>query len=68
MQMQFRFKIGIRKWYLYQTGVVGYLCMLGFSFKFYLIVSLVQAEVEVERKNPSFMDSFINLCSLQQNK
>ena len=42
--------------------------MLGFSFIFDLIVSLAQAKVEVERQNPLFMDSFNNLCSLQQNK
>ena len=46
-------------------GKGEYLCMLGFSFKCYLIVSLALAKVEVKRKNPLFMDSFINLCSLQ---
>ena len=45
----FCFKIGIHKWYLGQTGGVGYLCMLGFSVSFDLIVSLAQAKVEVER-------------------
>ena len=48
MQTPFRFKIGIRKWYLGQTGGVRYLCMLGFSFTFDLIGSLAQANVEVE--------------------
>ena len=47
---------------------MGYFCMLGFSRTFDLIVSLHQAEIEVEGQNPLFMDSFINLCSLQQNK
>ena len=37
--------------------------MLGFSVTIDLIVSLAQAKVEVERYNPLFMDSFINLCS-----
>ena len=50
MQIPFRFKIGIHKWYLGQTGMgVGYLCMLGFIFTFDLIVSLAQAMVQVER-------------------
>ena len=43
MQNPFRFKIGIHKRYLCQTEVVGYFFVLGFSFKFDLIVSLVQA-------------------------
>ena len=42
MQMSFRFKIHIHKWYLGQTEVVGYFFMLGFSFTRDLIVSLVQ--------------------------
>ena len=42
--------------------------MLGFSFPFDLTFSLVQAEVEVERYNPLFMDSSINLCSLHYSK
>ena len=42
MQMLFRFKIRIHKWYLGHTRVVGYLFMLGFSFTCDLIVSLVQ--------------------------
>ena len=68
MQIPFRFKIGIHKWYLGQTGGMGYLCMLGFSFfTFDLIVSLAQEKVEVERHNPLIMDSLINLCSLHQN-
>ena len=49
MQIPFRFKIGIHKWCLGQTGGVGYLCILGFSDTFDLIVSLAQAKVEVER-------------------
>ena len=49
MQIPFRFKIGIHKWYLGQTGGVGYFCMFGFSFTFDLIVSLAQTKVEVER-------------------
>ena len=68
MQMPFRFKIGIHKWYLDQTGGTGYLCMLGLSFTFGLIVSLAQPEVEVERQNPLSKDSFINFCSLQKKK
>ena len=49
MQIPFRFKIGIHKWYLGQTWGEGYLCMLVFSFAFDLIVSLARAKVEVER-------------------
>ena len=49
MQIPFRFNIGIYKWYLGQTRGVGYLCMLGFSFTFDLIVSLAQTKVEVKR-------------------
>ena len=49
MQILFRFNIGIHKWYLGQTGGVGYLCMLGFSVTFDLIISLAQAAVEVKR-------------------
>ena len=49
MKIPFRFKIGIHKWYLGQKEGVGYLCTLGFSFTFDLIVSLAQAKVEVER-------------------
>ena len=46
MHMPFRFKIRIHKWYLGQTGVVGYLFMFGFSFTCDLIVSLVQTKVQ----------------------
>ena len=49
IQIPFRFKIGIHKWYLGQMRGIGYLCMLGFSVTFDLIVSLAQAEVEIER-------------------
>ena len=49
MQLLFRFKIDFHKWYLGPTGGGGYLCMLGFSVTFDLIVSLAQAKVEVER-------------------
>ena len=42
-QTPFGFKIGIHKWYLGQTGGGGYFFMLGFSFSWDLIVSLVQA-------------------------
>ena len=51
MQMPFLFNIGIHKCYLGKTGGAGYLCMLGFIFTFYLIVSLAQAEVEAEMKS-----------------
>ena len=64
MQIPFRLKIGIQKWYIGQMGGMGYLCMLGFNVTFDLIVSLAQTKVEVERWNPLFVDSFINLCSL----
>ena len=66
LQIAFRFKIGIHKLYL-GTGEVGYLCKLGVSVTFDLIVSLAQAKVEVERQNSLFMDNFIHLCSLYQN-
>ena len=46
MQNPFRFKIDIHKWYLGQTGVTGYLLMLGIRFTFDLIVSLAQAKAE----------------------
>ena len=46
MQNPFRFKISIQKWYLGPTGVVGYLLMLGFGFKFDLIVFLTKPKVE----------------------
>ena len=46
VQVPFRFKIRIHKWYLGQTGVVGYLFMHSFSFKCDLIVSQVQTEVK----------------------
>ena len=46
MQIPFRFKIRIHKWYLGPTGEVGYLFMLGFSFTYDLIVSLVQTKVK----------------------
>ena len=49
MQIPFCFKLGSHKWYLDQMGGVGYLCMLGFSVTFDLIVSLAQANVEVEK-------------------
>ena len=49
IQIPFCFKIGICKWCLGPKGGVGYLCMLGFSVTFDLIVSLAQAEVEIER-------------------
>ena len=34
--------------------------MLGFSFTWDLIISPVQAKVEVERQNPHFKDSLIS--------
>ena len=46
MQTQFRCNIGIHKWYLGETGGMGYFFMLVFSFTFDLIVSLAQGNVE----------------------
>ena len=42
MQIPFRFKIGICKWYLGPIGEVGYLSMLGFSVTFDLIHSVTE--------------------------
>ena len=42
MQIPFRFKIGICKWYLGPMGEVGYLSMLGFSVTFDLIHSVTE--------------------------
>ena len=47
IQIPVRFKIGIHKLYLGQTGGVGYLCMLSVTFD--LIISLAQVKVEIER-------------------
>ena len=51
LQIPFRFKIGIHceRWYLGQTGRMGYLCMHGFNFSIDLIVPLTQTKVDVER-------------------
>ena len=46
MQTPFRSNIGFRKWYLGETGGVGYFFMLVFSLKFDLIVSLAQGNVK----------------------
>ena len=46
MQTPFRSYIGFHKWYLGETGGVGYFFRLLFSFTFDLIVSLAQGNVE----------------------
>ena len=46
MQMPFRFQGRHSEWYLGETGGVGYLLMLDFSFTFDSDVSLAQAKVE----------------------
>ena len=46
MHKPFRSSIGFHKWYLGETGGVGYFFMIVFSFTFDFIVSLAKGKLE----------------------